>query len=326
MKKLIALFTALILLMMLSEGAVGQIPLYGRWPSSDPVQFQYSVLTTYPPLTTGMSFDVLIGYIYFDSLARTAPLHAVDSFYRQLGYSDTLWQAVKYIYEIDDFNPVIFSQYLNPQTTRRFHTAPAHIPQYIFKAIQNNYPDSLKTTELLYSADYILDVIVEGTSNSFDSARHAFPHATAVECAVVDTIKGRVWPMCVLDSFSARYGKIRPQATYPCLQFSYSQDWPRKEHADALPADSGLMLDHHTWIQQDSEYIIFLQLTDLGRDSTHNYSALNPLRTANSMAGMYPVRAGFVYDPNDDFGFGSGLTVAQFKNRLRSRIYSITHP
>jgi hypothetical protein len=41
---------------------------------------------------------------------------------------------------------------------------------------------------------------------------------------------------------------------------------------------------------------------------------------------MDPVRNGYVYDPNNDFGFGNNLTVAQWKAALRNKIYSITHP
>jgi hypothetical protein len=40
--------------------------------------------------------------------------------------------------------------------------------------------------------------------------------------------------------------------------------------------------------------------------------------------GMYPVRGGIVYDPNNDLGFGTGLTVANFKSKLRQKILSIT--
>ncbi len=38
---------------------------------------------------------------------------------------------------------------------------------------------------------------------------------------------------------------------------------------------------------------------------------------------MYPVVDGIVYDPNNDFGFGSGLTKEAFKSALRSRIANI---
>lgn len=299
---------------------------YGRDWSTDPVQFQYSVLTNYPPLSTGMPFDVLIGYIYLDSIVRTVPPHSVDSFYKQLGYSDTLRRVVKYIYEMEDFDPIKFSQYIDAHLVGYKTQVPIGIIQRIFKSIKKNYPDSLKTTQLLYSADYILDVRADWVATTYDSARPVFHNSTSVECSVLDTIKGRRWPACIFDSTIAYHGKIQPLSAPSCIEFDYLPDWSRNEHVDALPTDSGLTLNGHTWIERDSEYIVFLQLYDLGRDSTYNYSAISPLRTANTMAGMYPVRGGRVYDPNNDFGFGTGLTVTEFKNKLRSRIYSITHP
>jgi hypothetical protein len=42
--------------------------------------------------------------------------------------------------------------------------------------------------------------------------------------------------------------------------------------------------------------------------------------------GMYPVRAGIVFDPNSDFKFGTGLTLVDFKTALRGKIFTIVHP
>ncbi len=336
MKKIIWFLYVFIFCLLSAQIADAQLISYhdaqgvywiGRYPSSDPIQFQYTVLTSTPPLSTGMPFDVLIGYIYLDSIVRTVPLNTVDSFYKQLGYSDTLRQAVKYIYEMNDFDPIIFEQYVYSQRIRTKSNYPNDILKKIYTCIKKKYPDSLKTTLLLYSADYILDIKADWVSTIIDTTRPAFfSNSIVTECEVLDTIKGKHRPGCIFDSLTAKHGIAQPQSVSSCLEFSYLPNWSRTEHVDALPADSGLVLNGRDWIQKDSEYIVFLQLSDLGRDSTYNYSSLNPLRTANTMAGMYPVRGGIVYDPNNDFGFGTGLTASQFKSRLRSRIYSITHP
>jgi len=43
---------------------------------------------------------------------------------------------------------------------------------------------------------------------------------------------------------------------------------------------------------------------------------------------MYQIHNGKVSDPKDDFGIGAsvGLTVADWKTRLRAKIYSLINP
>lgn len=38
---------------------------------------------------------------------------------------------------------------------------------------------------------------------------------------------------------------------------------------------------------------------------------------------VYPVQGGIVYNPWNDFGFGTGLSTADFVSRLRGKIGSI---
>jgi len=40
---------------------------------------------------------------------------------------------------------------------------------------------------------------------------------------------------------------------------------------------------------------------------------------------MFPIENGHVIDPGNEFGFGTNLTVEQWKAALRNHIYSITN-
>ena len=84
-----------------------------------------------------------------------------------------------------------------------------------------------------------------------------------------------------------------------------------------------------TWIKPDSEYIVFLSLIQIKSDSSYSYFTVQPLWGGfGSTAGMYPVRGGIVVDPHDDFGIGaaSGLSVTDWKSRLRARIHKLINP
>ncbi|MDP4198272.1 MAG: hypothetical protein Q8922_05145 [Bacteroidota bacterium] len=302
---------------------------YRRAVYTGPLMFSYPVLTSYPPLSTGMPLEVLIGYIYFDSLSRTMPLARIDSFFNALGYSDTLKYALKFAYEIDDYDPVSFSQYVNNQEQYPRHRANlARVLQFLFRSISKTYPDSLKSTLLLYNADYIAHIRVNWTNSVIDTALPVFQNGIAADCSLIDGIKGQRYPPCVLSSLhAAGTGSNKALSTDTCVEFTYRPDWPRFANVHSIDAtDSTLILQGHQWVEADSEYIVFLQLLDLGRDTSLNYSTLEPLPTKNTMAGMYPIRGGIVFDPNNDFGFGSGLTADQFKTKLRQKINSIKNP
>src|ERR1700733_2244513 len=99
-----------------------QIPAVHRANYTGPLEYSFPKMTYFPPLSIGMPFDVMIGYIYLDSVARTVPMSVIDSAfgdYRSstklgaIGYSDTLRYLAKYFYEVDDYDPIRFSQYSN---------------------------------------------------------------------------------------------------------------------------------------------------------------------------------------------------------------------
>ena len=64
----------------------------------------------------------------------------------------------------------------------------------------------------------------------------------------------------------------------------------------------------------------------IGTDGTLGYFTTFPVMFG-SKAGMFPVADGIVQDPHDDFRLGgTGLTVSEWKSRLRAKIYTFTHP
>ena len=86
----------------------------GLWYDSNTAMYQikYPIIRSIPPLSTGMPFDVLIGYVYLDSLMRFSRPRQTDSLIKSWNsLNDTLKNAIKYLYKLEDYNPIIFRQY-----------------------------------------------------------------------------------------------------------------------------------------------------------------------------------------------------------------------
>ena len=62
-----------------------------------PIKIPLVIPSNYPPLRTDMPFDVLVGYIYFDSLVRSVnvPTGQMDSVINSIG-----WDTLKYALNI----------------------------------------------------------------------------------------------------------------------------------------------------------------------------------------------------------------------------------
>ncbi len=104
-------------------------PLHAQLPSTPPprgmmhpsVVSRHFALTIplplrtplYPPLQSSMPLDVMLGYIYFDSIVRSVDLlHGqFDSAAVFATNSDTLRNGLKYLYKMSDWDPITLFEY-----------------------------------------------------------------------------------------------------------------------------------------------------------------------------------------------------------------------
>ncbi len=293
-----------------------------------PLFFAFPLLTSYPPFQTDMPLNVLIGYVGFDSLARHADKDAVNKTLRNLTYSDTAKYAAKYLYEIVDYNPVKFFQwaYTSPQTGM-YKNAPANVRKRFAARLDSIAPKSLNAIPLLMS-DVIAHIKVTSVMSSVDQTASLAKSAQLVTSYILDTIKGRKVPDCITSSFKSSGDPNLERASGGCLQFDYRLEWPRFNHSSRLSYEDSTLLDGQRtpWVKTNTEYIVFLMFGNLQRDDTYNYATMTPVVGWGTTVCMYPVIGGRVYDPYDDFGYGTGLTVAQFTAALRNNINILTHP
>lgn len=288
------------------------------------------VPTTTPPLSTGMSLDVLLGYIFTDSLAHSTPYMTFHGRCKNLTWSDTARYAVKYLYEMADYDPMRLVSW-NGSYNHRTQCPPGVAIYEFMNRVRAISPDTGRTSVLLESS-YILHVRARSTTTSIDTTAHVARTAVVVTCDVLDTIKGRVFPPCLSSNLSAHGDRssIASVATSAgnCIQFDYRLEWRLTNKTERLVSTDSTLVDDYgnQWIQPNEEYIVLLDLVGLGSDSVYNYVSVSPVCWFGKRCTMYPIVGGIVQDPYNDFGFGANLTAAQFKAALRAKIYSITHP
>ncbi len=284
--------------------------------------------TSYPPIAPGMPPDVLTGYLIFDSLMHIAiDQRQIDSIVNTISDSDTLRYALKYAYEMKDYDPIAFFQLTEmfPWSGEYLERRPASLINRVLSRVGTAIPDSGKLLMSLAYADAIVDLTVIDTFSVIDSAKPGNANiCEGVNATINDIIKGQNLPSGCIDTEYRAKEKLRVPASAPgdCLAFQYWYYWLQN-----IQIPLGVTTYNRTpWCVPDSEYIVFLKFDGLGRDSIQYYATLSPVGMSfSSLIGMYLVRGGIVYDPNNDLGFGTGLTVADFKSKLRQKILSITN-
>lgn len=301
---------------------------------------RFSVPTITPPLNSSMPFDVLIGYIIGDSIARNLNIAQRDSLFRNLTYSDTLKYALKYLYKMVDYDPISFFQWgsYRPIPTM-YPSAPGVLHHALLERTRKIYPDKQRTA-MLSTADVIAHIKVNSTQHKIDTTAVHAKNAVAVTATVIEPIKGQRIPNCWVDS-RAKGEKERslasvlistegdkPAVPGACLQFEYRLEWPRLNKSMLRTNLDSTLVDANgkQWVQPDMEYIVFLRFAGLGRTANYNYAVLIPVAWFGTTCSIYPIIDGKVYDHYDDFGFGSGLTPEQFKSALGNKIHSIINP
>lgn len=293
-------------------------------PKYTSITFPVTRFTTFPPLNSGMPLDVLVGYIVYDSLTRAVSYAQIEeAVQRQMTYGDTLQYAMKYWYEMADYNPLVFHQFQNNAPLRKI--IPYLVTEELLPAIRRISASPLLDA-MLCEAGIIAHVRATDRIVRTDSAAGWAKTANIITATIIDPIKGRQVPSCIslyAPAAAVPGGEeIVPVRAGICLQFDYRSEWSLT--GNEFGREIG-QADRQPWIREREEYIVFLRPDLVCRSELQDYFMLRPI-SRGSMSMMYPVIDGKVLDPNNDFGFGTGLTVEEFKGKLRERIEAILHP
>jgi hypothetical protein len=301
--------------------------------------FSLSRLTSVPPYYSGQPTAVALGYYWFDQAMRTYSTHKVDSFFNAMQYSDTAKYIADAIYRLTDDNPLSFYLWCarnNVNPDPYWPRSDASTIRYLFWNRFNVIRRDTSREGFLLAADIIAQIKIVDTISS-SGGKMVF-----VRSEIQDEIKGKYVPGCPTDTaYSIKpKGGMPPQYPLPfstsqqhadtgtCLMFQYALGWDREPDQD----ERGLLpfVDSSgTWVKPDSVYIVFLGLQPYGKDISKANFTVQPLWGMFGFSGgMYQIHNGKVNDPLDDFGIGSasGLTVSDWKTRIRAKINKLINP
>jgi len=311
----------------------------------DPLQYTIPFGTTTPPIYSGQPSQLALGYLWLDLAFRRFSGFVIDSFINSLRWGDTLKQLTSLYYQIKDDNPLSFYLWPSVKTTPYPYLSEIGQAKVIFETHAGQEANDTAHTYSLLVADIISDVMVDDTVN-YDLDRGSFVNpAVLCRCTIRDEIKGKWLPMCTGYLGTKLKGDTRqiasthpvPWPTYPvradsgaCLQFEYSLLWGQGDHYIGMKdAIEGELYDSAggRWIKPGHEYIVFLNFSSVGMHSKDTtYFTLRGGFASIGSGGMYPVINGIVQDPQNDYGLGGSLPVAEWKARLRAKIAQIVHP
>jgi len=327
------------------------------WYDSTTQMFQqtFPIIRNIPPINTGMPFDILLSYIYLDSLLKYSNNHTLDSMLNTINYSnDTLKYALKYLYRLVDYYPVIFNQYANEvnfyqnRGQRKIKiigdngdTLSPTVGPYsvnlikLRSKIEEKFKDVfLGQSKLAYYsmflADYILRVHIINIDSMLCKNVSSTYYRYNVTASIIDTLKGKIIPVVYQNSQTKKkFDKITSLDYLFNFQFT-PYDYSMLYVTDTEPLYSNQDTSFSdSWkfrMKAGQEAIVFItldnQLYDLQRD--YFDFDLEPRCSLNALK----IENGNVYDINNVW---SNQTVIPYQDwrqiysNLQNNINNITY-
>ncbi|MDR0926804.1 MAG: hypothetical protein LBO69_03440 [Ignavibacteria bacterium] len=270
-----------------------------------------------PVLYSYMPCDVLVGYIVMDSIiAHIRELYPYYSSQAELingltATGDTLNYALKYLYRLQDYNPILYYTFLNtPQTTKRQPmTLLGDLTKHIRKVKGLKYEEVIK-------ADYILQVHINSTQTITDygtAPDYDNSYTIVVHTSVTDTIKGQILPaftngIIVIKEADSEGEIVCQNSNFPATTdflFSFTRGWAR------IPA-------------VEKDYIVFARLIGWCSTGGTQYYEIRPtMLNGDNSDGIFPIENGYVTDYSNVFGLGKQVPLQQFKDAVNAFVNSV---
>ncbi len=276
----------------------------GLWLDSSTYMFQHGfpIIKDIPPLSTGMPYEVMLGYIYLDSLLTYAPQKSVDSLLNTWdNLNDTLTGALKYHYILNDYNPIIFQQYAGEVKLHQKINTNLKIIGYepsdsnytpirkyqsdltitIYKAVEKfrkiYESDMVKALYSMLYADYILRIEVldidsmQNKNSSLDYNRYN------VTARIKDTLQGQVIPEYDYGQYivEEEEGEKYPLFTFQYTPLDHGHIYVLNENRMYTQADTAFMENGDFDMDIGQEAIVFLRFVNHKYDFEYDYYDLD---------------------------------------------------
>jgi hypothetical protein len=319
-------------------------------------QHQFPIIRSIPPLSITMPFNVLLSYIYTDSLLRFTPRTTLTNRINSWSsLNDTLKWMVYGDYVMSDYNPIIYSQFWQetanwriantsirtdspddtlPAITGKYNASYNSIKPKLDVKIAQVLPDSIsKAIMSLLTCEYILKIKVISIDSMIDKlSSGSFPDSYyyRVTAIVYDTIKGKILPPAPIDSQEYRKKNNIPlENSYGIIQFGYTNRayqslWSSGDGKFRYSEpDSAFIRGVGTEFSMklNQEAIVFLTYFNNKIDYQHDYFdlSLDPLASFNAL----PIIDGDVRDVNKVWSQNLLMPYSSWKNRANELITKI---
>lgn len=295
------------------------------------------IIRSIPPLSMSMPLDVLLGYIAMDSLGRfynDSAFRAVrgKSLYTEFEElkpsNDTLHTFWKYWYQMMDFDPIRFQQYLNEQyltQNNKYSFRFTYDVAYLLgKSHKLNHPLRRRIAATLIP-DFILKVQVVGIDSmkapidSYgDVNKYKFYD---IKCIVLDTLKGKIIPQDC-ESNNLIKNKTEQTVTNNCyFHFvistnSYPQTRLSSHSVIYFPKIDSLIFDTEKAIMRvhnGQELIIFVNCINSLYTKTEDYFQIYSSPEASN--GVLPIVNGMISDVNKIWSDSTWIPYETWKER-----------
>jgi hypothetical protein len=295
----------------------------GTWFYPSEYQFETNVplLNYIPPITTDMPYEIMMSYVFLDSLMRNYP-PALDTiivrrWFEEKSKNDTVKAVIKYLYKLQDYDPVRFHCFA-------YTTGHAFIPYRktlyalssdiyrLLSAIQTLNNPSITALQDLLDADYVLKVHV----NYIDTMPwpdHPNKFLYGVNATVIDTLKGRVYKNNCSQNMVKKGENDQFQTNGPCIKFSYATG-PYSGRGSGHIIDQTLLNSTgKLTLQTGQDIVVTLSYGNHKIDYNNHYFALTVITAI-------PIINGQVKDGSHIWSDSTLLNYTDWKNSFNQRV------
>lgn len=273
--------------------------------------YNYPTIPQFPILSTGMSYNALLGYVLADSLLRYGNLTETVNWSEDNEYSPTMKQFLKLYFDMVDWDPIHFinHKYYKPNVKPQFYA------RDIFRGIEKSVAAISEQKELDYflmSSEYIARIRVENAPTMIDTSTNMYMEVMKVDARIVSPIKGMVLPDCIdepqkTDKPKQSFTMGKPTTVGACLQFDYCPHWG----------------DGNRIFEAGKEYFVFLDFGIYCTRNGVNYFGVQPVPHQDSRVPVFPINGDMVENPLGMFGFADSLSISEFQTKITNRIQQI---
>lgn len=259
-------------------------------------------LSHIPQLRTDMPLDCFIGYVFLDSIARSAGIETAIRYPQNMDIGQ-LRAFSRFIYGMADYDPLLLLRHFTSTLdssfpNKQYRSYPANFYFNLLLEVQKRKEEFGKVHALLTLSSYVLHVRVTDVRSGIDSSLKPINRVN-VACTVVESFKGKTLPDNCRFAATTNDKRESTLASPSCLVYGHTA---------------------HGYIPKaGEEFLIFLFI----QPTTKEYAILYPMIGSEATGGRFQIADGKVNDPSNFFGLGTNPSLSDCKATLHKAIQDI---